>query len=84
MLKCCELDGDIYLFLSSIAVGDFFRALFCNVIKSGGPFQKIIFYDYQGSNEPYFSGSSFHKLLYTTLTTNNILYFLLQVNKLYC
>jgi hypothetical protein len=28
MLQCCEYDGKIYLFLSSIAVGTIFRALF--------------------------------------------------------
>jgi hypothetical protein len=36
MLKCCEQDGEIYLFLSFFAVGVSFRAFICNAVKGGG------------------------------------------------
>ena len=67
MLKCCESDGETYLFLSFFAVGKSFRALLCHAVKGGVSCQKTIFCNFQGSKRVIFFTRGFHNSLYTTL-----------------
>src|SRR5690554_7932484 len=67
MLKCCDSDGEIYLFLSFFAVGNFVRALFFHAVKGGVSQQKCIFAIFKVLIERFSYAQSFHSLLYTTV-----------------
>ena len=64
--------GEIYLFLSFIAVGGFSTALLYQTVKGGGKFQlsktKRNIFTFQGSREPFFIALFFisHFTLSTT------------------